>query len=58
MKKLLIVLITLFVLIGGVLLFAASRAGAILESYKPELEKMASESLGAGFTFPQCACSH
>lgn len=50
MKKLAIALLILMILAGGALFFAVSRAGTIVEGYKPELERMASESLGAKVT--------
>ena len=50
MKKFAIALVVLLILACGALFFAVSRAGSIIEGYKPELEKMASESLGATVT--------
>ena len=50
MKKIVIILIVLLVVIFGILAVVVSQAGSILESYKPELEQMASDSLGAKVT--------
>ena len=57
MKKLLIIFVVLTVLAGGALLYAVSRAGAIIEGYKPELEQLASENLGAKVTLGDLSVS-
>jgi len=49
-KKIFVGLLVLFVLGAGVLGFAAYNANAIIESYKPELEKVASDALGSTVT--------
>ena len=57
MKKVLIVFIILTVVAAGVLLYAVSRADSIIEAYKPELERLASESLGAKVTLGELSVS-
>jgi len=46
-KKLLILFLVLVLVGGGALTYLVMNAGSIAKSYKPEMEKMASDSLGA-----------
>ena len=58
MMKKLIIFFLLLVLVGvGALAFAVSRAGSIVAKYKPELEQMASESLGSTVTLGELSVS-
>ncbi|MFP6598007.1 MAG: AsmA family protein [Candidatus Hydrogenedentota bacterium] len=57
MKKFVIVLLVLIVIGLGALIFAVSRAGSIIEGYKPELERLASESLGSTVTLGNLSVS-
>ena len=50
MKKLLIALLIVAVLIGGVFAYAAVNANALIESYKPKLEEIASGAIGSKVT--------
>lgn len=57
MKKFIIVVIVLLVIAAGALTFAVSRASDIVTEYKPELERMASESLGSTVTLGNLSAS-
>lgn len=50
MKKLIILALVLILVAVGALGYAVSRAGDIVAEYKPELERLASESLGSTVT--------
>ncbi len=50
MKKLLIVIVILVVLIGGVFAYALMNANSLVATFKPDIEKGASEALGAAVT--------
>ncbi|MCH7959948.1 MAG: AsmA family protein [Candidatus Hydrogenedentes bacterium] len=47
MKKILIAFAVLMVCVGGVLAYAAFNANALIESYKPEMEQIASDLVGS-----------
>jgi len=50
MKKLAILLIAILIIVGGVLGYAVYNAGALAQRFKPELEKLATASLGSPVT--------